>query len=420
MARLKIAFVYDALYPYVIGGAERRYYELARRLALDHEVHFYSWTYWSAGDSRLNPDVHHHGVGSPPRFYANDGKRRISEALAFALRLTPQLARARFDVIDCASMPYLPTLSAQACARMTGTPLLVTWHEYWGPYWRSYLPRLASAAAAIERLSTLAGDIHVAVSSLTASRLRASSLRHVPTVVVPNGVDLDVLQAASPALKSGEVVFLGRLIREKRVDLLLRALALLRPKHKDLRCTIVGDGPMRPELERLASELGLQDSVAFTGFLEERAALETLRASGVCVLPSEREGFGMVVAESQAIGVPVIVTRSPESAATDLVEDGVTGLICEADPGSLAAALDTVHSSSALRKRITENGRKTSLSYGWDRAAETMETIYWAAARREGYGNILQSLSRHGAGEQTPHPVTVGAPPGRHAPGPRL
>jgi len=264
--QLKIAFVYDALYPYVIGGAERRYSALADRLAVNHEVHSYSWTYWHRGDRRFGPGVHYHGVGAPSQFYGSDGRRRISEALAFGLRLFPRLARTRFDVIDCSSMPYLHILSAQLCAKLTGAALIVTWYEYWGSYWRRYLPGLGLAGAAVERASTLAGDIHVAISPYTARRLRASALGDVPVVVVPPGIDLQMLEAVQPEGEPSDVVFLGRLIPEKRVDLLLRALALLLPAYPKLRCTLVGDGPMRPELERLAARLGLGPAVTFAGF----------------------------------------------------------------------------------------------------------------------------------------------------------
>jgi len=418
--RLRIAFVYDALYPYVIGGAERRYHELAKRLAMDHEVHRYSWSYWRHGDPRPTPGVRYHGVGRPLRFYGSDGRRRIAEALAFALRLAPRLAGAQLDVIDCASMPYFPALTAQICARANGAALVVTWHEYWEGYWRRYLGGLAPAGAAVERLSTLAGDLQVAVSPYTARKLRASALGEVPIAVVPNGVDLEVLGAIQPAPQPCDVVSLGRLIREKRVDLLLRALALLLPRYPELRCTVIGEGPVRAELERLAAELHLEEHLTFTGFLEERAALRTLKAGSVCVLPSEREGFGMVVLESQAMGVPPVVAESPESAATDLVEDGRTGLVCSASPPELAAAIDRLLASPRLREALAANAREEARSYSWDSIASRMEALYRAAVRRKRDGHSIQALPRYRGGEQAATPLSSGAAARRQAAGPGL
>ena len=109
--RLRIAFVYDALFPYVKGGAERRYHELARRLSQRHDVHMVSWTWWDgAPDESLN-GLTLHGVGKPPALYGTDGKRTIREAAAFSARALPTLLRGRWDVIDCSATPYLPLAS---------------------------------------------------------------------------------------------------------------------------------------------------------------------------------------------------------------------------------------------------------------------------------------------------------------------
>ena len=98
---MRIAFVYDALYPYVRGGAERRYFELGKRLSARHEVHYISWRHWSAPDPAFEQGMHLHSVGAPRALYGGDGKRTLNEAVSFSTRLLPVLLRHRFDVIDC-------------------------------------------------------------------------------------------------------------------------------------------------------------------------------------------------------------------------------------------------------------------------------------------------------------------------------
>ena len=154
--RLRIAFVYDALFPYVSGGAERRYHELAERLAARHDVHFFSWQY-SGGARRPAPTSvagsPYHAVGPARPFYGDDGKRTIREATAFASHLLPILGRRRFDVVDASATPYLPLFAAWLATRLTGTPLVATWHEYWGAHWPEYLPDrpiVARAARLVE------------------------------------------------------------------------------------------------------------------------------------------------------------------------------------------------------------------------------------------------------------------------------
>ena len=103
---MKIAFVYDGLYPYLKGGIERRNYELATRLSDRHEVHYITWRHWGIPATARHDGFTVHGVGAPQRFYGDDGKRTVGEAAAFALRSLPALRQRQYDVIDCCrSMP---------------------------------------------------------------------------------------------------------------------------------------------------------------------------------------------------------------------------------------------------------------------------------------------------------------------------
>src|SRR6266566_640130 len=193
---LRIAFVYDALYPYVNGGAERRFLELGRRLSATHEVHFISWQWWDGPPRIVENGITFHGVGRPPRLYGEDGKRTVREAAAFSARLLPVLLRHSFDVIDCAATPYLPLVAAWVGSRVTRTRLVATWHEFWGEHWAEYLPHRPLVAAAAQRIeggSRHLGDRVVAVSEFTARRMRLTDDRRV--VVVGNGVALSEIDA---------------------------------------------------------------------------------------------------------------------------------------------------------------------------------------------------------------------------------
>lgn len=123
--------------------------------------------------------------------------------------------------------------------------------------------------------------------------------------VVENGVDLELFEPSTGSMnREPSFIFMGRLVDWKCVDVLLHALlrspGVLR---------IVGDGPMRPELERLAAELGLGERVTFLGWLDQPAAAKVLRRSDALLLPSVYECGGAVVLEAMASGVPVIATK---------------------------------------------------------------------------------------------------------------
>src|SRR5204863_708208 len=107
-----------------------------------------------------------------------------------------------------------------------------------------------------------------------------------------------------------------------------------------LRGEIYGDGPERPEVLRRITEEGLEGDVEAPGFVANDVVERALARALCMVLPSRREGYGMVVVEASARGTPSVVVREPDNAAVELVEDGVNGVIAaSADPADLAAAI---------------------------------------------------------------------------------
>ncbi len=340
---MKIALVYDAVYPYVKGGAERRYFEIARRLAPQHNVHIVSFAWWAnqPRNDRL-PGVTYTSVGRPMPLYRDDGKRSASEALQFGLAVARPILAGRFDVIDCASFPYFSVLTASVTARLTRTPMLVTWLEHWGRYWLDYWGWRGLAGRTVESAAVAATQRAIAISEFTRSRLLGAKFSPPAEQVsiVYNGVDFAAIDAAAPYDVRADIVYVGRLLAHKRVDLLLRASQIMRRRSPGLRIVIVGDGPEMPSLVALAEKLGLANAVSFLGFISEARVHSIFKTSRVLVLPSEREGLGATVLEANAAGTPSVVVRSAESAAVQLVQEGITGLTCAPNANDLAEAIE--------------------------------------------------------------------------------
>jgi glycosyltransferase involved in cell wall biosynthesis len=378
---MKIAFVYDGLYPYLKGGAERRYFELATRLSDRHDVHYITWNHWGAARSAPHEGFTVHGVGVPRPFYGNDGKRTVGEAAAFAARLVPALLRERYDVIDCSATPYLPLYSCALAARRTRTPLVATWHEFWGDHWRAYLPERPAVARIAQHLEAgcrRLGDIRVAVSPFTARRL-AEGPGGVTARVVGNGVSLDAIKRMAPSDEASDIVFVGRLIEDKKVDLLLQALHRLIGEFPGLRCTVVGDGPEREHLEHMTASLSLGANVRFTGHVEDGQTVALMKAARVFALPSIREGFGITVLEAQASGCVPVVARGPHTAAPDLVRHDVDGLVCDPTPESLAASLGSLLRDPVRLAAMKAQAERSVAASDWDRVTGEMEDIYGEA-----------------------------------------
>jgi glycosyltransferase involved in cell wall biosynthesis len=190
-----------------------------------------------------------------------------------------------------------------------------------------------------------------------------------------------------------EIVFVGRLIDAKRVDLLLEACALLRSRGMAPRCAIVGDGPERPALEAAAEGLRLADgAVRFLGRVPEADVVRHLRAARILVMPSQREGYGVAVAEAQAAGAVPVVVHGPFTAASELVRDGVDGLVVDPTADALAAAIGGLLADPARRERMAGAARETAAGRGWDAVAERTEQLYRALVAEDDGAEPVRKL----------------------------
>nr|WP_250317184.1 glycosyltransferase family 4 protein [Methanoculleus bourgensis] len=368
---LKIAYVYDAVYPWVKGGVEKRIHEVSVRLAdRGHEVHVYGMRCWDGPATIERDGVTLHGVCPGEGLYI-DGRRTVPQALRFGKAVLRPLLSSGSDVVDCQNFPYFSCFAAKAASVRLGFPLVVTWHEVWGDYWYDYLGRRGVFGKAVERLAAGLTDHHVAVSPSTARALAGLGVAgSVP--VVPNGIDLARIAAVAPAAEEWDVIFTGRLIRDKNVDVLLRALVAVREEVPDLRALIVGDGPERPALEALARDLGL--AVTFAGFLPRYDdVIAAMKASKVFVLPSTREGFGIAALEAMACGVPVVTADHPGNAARDLIVPGVNGFCSGLSAGALG---EGILAGLDLHRARAADCRDTAAAYDWGRIVEVLEKVY--------------------------------------------
>ena len=373
MNTVRILLVYDCLYPASVGGVEHRNHELARALAA--RGHRVTLAGFADCPSEPMPGVEILPLAPPGRLYTEAGKRSTGEALRLA-RAVLRLDLGRFDVIESANIPYahLPPLALRC--RLAGKPLVVTWHEYWGRYWRHYLGSAWPVYAAAERVTAHLGKA-VAVSRLTGERVERVRGEAVP--VIPNGIPLAAIRQAASSASSAEgppLVYAGRLLREKRIDLLLEAVARLKVK-----LAIYGDGPDRARLEDLARRLSLGEAVAFHGYLPTNVDVwRRMGESRIAVQPSSREGFGLFPLEAMAAGLPVVYCESSESALSELVLDGVHGLRTAPDPEALAAGLRRLLADEDERRRMSEAARRHAEDFDWSVVAARMEEVFRAVS----------------------------------------
>jgi glycosyltransferase involved in cell wall biosynthesis len=366
---MHICLVYDLLFPYTIGGAERWYRTLAERLAAEgHRVTYLTLRHWPEGEVADVPGVEVVPVGPKLDFYTASGRRRIVPPLRFGLGVLRHLTRegARYDVVHTASFPYFSLLAAALVRRRHRFRIVVDWFEVWSSeYWREYLgPIGGRVGLAVQRRCIRVRHDAFCFSRLFAQRLREQGLRGDVTVL--EGIYAGP-PGAPPEPAEPVVVFAGRHIPEKQATALVPAIERARASAPELRAEILGDGPARPEVLRLIAEHGLDGAVEAPGFVEEDRLRSLLRRALCLALPSRREGYGLVVVEAAALGVPSVVVRGPDNAATELVEEGENGAVANSvEPLELAAAILRVHAAGpALREStarwFARNARRLSL-----------------------------------------------------------
>jgi L-malate glycosyltransferase len=365
---VKIAVVYDAVYPFSKGGAERRYYELALRLSrAGHDVHWYGMRYWSGPAVIRNGGITFHGVCRAIPLYTRDGRRSIPQALYFGLA-TLRIVGARFDVIDCCGFPFFSIFAARVAVALRGGQLVSTWHEVWGrEYWHAYLGRLGGVGSMLERMAARIPSHVIAVSRETASRLEHLMHPRCAVTVLPNGVDTVAIASVFADDKPCDLVYAGRLCDFKDVELLLTALLIMTEERPELTCRIVGDGPHRSALEAFTCRTGIADRVEFSGFLPTADQVYVaIAAARVFVLPSRREGFGIVALEANALGVPVVVVAHPDNCATELI-GRENGFVVVPDPHALAAVLGRLLDEPAGIR--ADACKAVARRYDWDAMA---------------------------------------------------
>lgn len=308
---MRIAFVSDAVYPWNIGGIETLQNNESRELSKVHEVHFFSlrWPGMSREFRRGGVTFHTLHSVTNEKFYRHE-RRSIREAVIFSLGLFRLFAH-RFDYIQANEFPVLHLPLLWLYCRLYGCRLILDVAEVWDKrYWTSYLGntvgRLAHAYAS--KFITVA-DAYIANSSVTAAKLMRSGIEKRKIHVFAPVIDDRLMRRIRP-IDGKNVIFYGRLIKEKKLDTWLMMVKDASRRVRNLRAVIVGKGPDEGRIRKLIGELGLKGVVELRGFYSERdkhVLFGRVKGSDLLLQTSEREGLGIVALESLALGTPVVL-----------------------------------------------------------------------------------------------------------------
>jgi glycosyltransferase involved in cell wall biosynthesis len=374
---MRVCLIYDCLFPYTVGGAERWYRNLAERLAEEgHEVTYLTLRQWPRGEQLdIDPRVRVLCAGPRMALYTDGpppARRRILPPLVFGAGVLWHMLRhgRRYDVVHTCAFPYFSLLSAALARPLAGYGLVVDWFEVWSAdYWRGYLGGLGGRVGElVQRACALISQRAFCFSQLHAARLRELGLRG--PIVLLRGLYSGPTHPSKPlAPREADplVLFAGRLIPEKRVTVGVAAVARAAQRIEGLRGVFYGDGPEREALASAIAQHHAGSFVSAPGFADGELVDADMRRALCVLLPSEREGYGMVVVEASAHATPAVVVAAPDNAAVELVEDGINGVVApSADPETIAEAIVRVHEAGMAMRESTarwfaENSERLSL-----------------------------------------------------------
>lgn len=211
----------------------------------------------------------------------------------------------------------------------------------------------------------------VSISESSRSDLVRRGIRPDRIRVDHCGIHQPEIEVDTQKPRRTRVTYVGRLEVYKNIDIMLRACAGLVDQFANLEILVIGRGVARKSLEALATELGIQNRTRFTGFVSDRERDRLIADTRVCVCPSQKEGWGLTVIESNALGTPVVATDA--DGLRDSVRDGETGfLVANRDVDGFRMRIAELLENDTLALQMSERALAWSKNFSWDTAADGM------------------------------------------------
>lgn len=365
-----------------IDGVTRTVSEISRGLCLrGHRV--VVLTKWRKGQSRVSgicPEIRWVGIGKRPG-------ESFALTLFLAARAIRIIGKEKIDVVHAHGT--IAGISATIVRMVTGKKFIITFHQDALLGWERGYNRIGGIKSNLTRFGqrfVCSRAEFITVQSKQVGEIMGRVLDikdQSKTVVVANPVDDSRFNSAGMSVDRNEaqLLYVGNLLKRKRIDILLLALKKVREANPNARLVIIGSGPKLDSLHSLVTELGLQDGVVFRGQVSDSELASAYRSAAAFVLPSEAEVFGLVIVEALLSGAPVISTRT--AGASSIIDSGSTGLLVPiGDSAELAQAIIEVLSDGPKAQAMAARGQAFAKShFALGVVCQELERVYRGVAR---------------------------------------
>ena len=327
---MKISILLESFQPEYFGGRETRWRNLIDQLSKSNQLCIL------ADFQRCKPEVAFPNVnatfvniGPLPQMYALNGNRSLWHAVIYTLR-SFKLLKIRSDFILTDQTPLISIPVLRFISMIKRSNLSITWHEIWSfRTWLRYSKILGIPGIILQSLGLILSKNIIVPSKQVALDL-SSGLISRESKVIPNGVrGLEIFPTISintSRFENVRLLYVGRLIKHKNCDFLIEVMKCAIKLDKKWTLTIVGQGPMRNELIELSSLNKLDPYIKFRSDISDGELSSEYLSSDVFVFPSQREGFGISVAEALSVNLPVVLLDVPENASTALITSRTIGI----------------------------------------------------------------------------------------------
>ncbi len=373
--------VFTLAYQPFEGGAEIAVREIITRMPLTRRFSIFTYRFdqaWkiSESGSRNTVSIIRLGKGKKnrdhsTRLYYGRLSEKIYYVFAAWLAAERQHAIEPFTGVWAIMASYGGLAALLFKVRHPRIPFLLTLQEGDDP---NYLQqgRWGLVGFLMKRIIKKADYIQ-AISNYLADMARRLGARSKITVI-PNGVDIDQWKAVE-ASEEKIIVSASRLVSKNGIDILIRALALLKQRGISMRCIVIGDGPDRDALSELSTQLDLHNIIQFTGQLPHTEVIRYFHRAYIFVRPSRSEGLGNAFLEAMAAGL--ITVGTAVGGIPDFLSEGVTGFLVPPDNAeALADKLEYIVHNEIQARNVARQGNEFVQRYEWQIIAQRFEEVF--------------------------------------------
>lgn len=370
---MKICIVTEFFIPHYFGGGERRFYQLAKKLVeRGIQVDVITMRIRDVPDYEKIDGINVYHIGPT---IENPPDRSVFDFMRYFFSVSSWIIKNDYDLIDAQS--YSPLLSSSIAARIKKTPIFGTIYDTSSSGSDQWMNHSFLASRLEKFLVNLRFDRIITISKSTINSLiNDFGVSKDKIELLYIGVDTDKYDSTGDVEKKADkIIFVGRLIPHKHVDHLIESFEEIVKIVPDANLVIVGRGDEKNNIIDMVSSKSLDARVSFKENLSDEELIKEIKESEVLVLPSTREGFGMVLAEANYCNVPVVTYAS--GGTIDVVDDGYNGFLVEADNiPQLTEKILLLLNDKELQKQMGINGRnKVETQFNWDKIVDEYLTI---------------------------------------------